>query len=58
MGSRESLMKILDELSFSSAECEAFLKSIQIMKDAQSDEGISTVEKFQELVNGVIDNAI
>ncbi|MDP4085092.1 MAG: hypothetical protein Q8934_10830 [Bacillota bacterium] len=55
---KQNLMKIIEELSFSSAESDAFLKSIQIMKDSQNDESINPIEMFQKLVKEVVDNAI
>ena len=58
MEAKKNIINVLGDLSFSVKESEAFLKSIQIMKDSQLDDSISVTEKFKELVNGVINDDI
>jgi hypothetical protein len=58
MEMKQNLMKVLEDLSFSSEESTAFIKSIQIMKDSQRNDSINTLEKFKELVSEVVDNAV
>lgn len=58
MEMKENMKKLFAELNFSDEESKAFLKSIQVMKEAQHDDGINPLEKFQELMNEVVDNEI
>ncbi len=58
MESKTNLKKILEELSFTEEESNAFIESIQIVKDSQKDSSINCVQKIQLLVNGVVENDI
>lgn len=55
---KDELIKLLESLSFSQRECDAFIKCLKIIKQAQQDESINVLDKFKEIINEVVNDAV
>lgn len=55
---KKDLAKLLENLSFSQRECDAFIKCLQVTKQAQQDESINALDRFKEIINEVVNDAV